>query len=578
MRALVFLSFLFLSLSGMGQSYRTVTGKVMDGTTGEGLPYAVILESGTGRSTITNESGEFQMNILLSTDTLRISYLGYRSKKVPIADPTEPLRIELTEEKQVLNEVMVTPPSSEVLIDLLRRIQRNRSQERDSAKCYYELKTWVNQAQVELVEGFYNGRFQGYDILDLNLKSGRLGWRPFGNQFFASLESSRALAMWKMTGPNDFFPRSPLELNRRSIRQYFVLSAQGTYTRQDGDSILVLRFAPKDTTGVAFEGEYTINVTREEVEKARLSSSHAKDHPFLPLFVNDTIRRVDLEISRTYQTGGDRPLFSHTELIYTIHYINRQGFAYSARTEAVLFSFDRSKTFLLPQFRFLSRGMTDYQRIQLTPFNREFWERQASVRFVDRQRSNQRFLAHPATLSSEFIFKEAQNGNGFFEFPYLHWTDSTRLGIKEIESVTPRSNDRALISPRSYHIGCGILMDASPSISGVPPRTHTIIDPYSTYRSGAVDSLFLCAVNIYIDLVEIERRELQKQLNEVPLDRDSILNLYHRSKERVDALRKEYFSFVELGANIKVMADWNERVLDEVGRDHMAFFRIPKPE
>ena len=78
---LTFGMILLLANQLMAQS---VTGRVTDETTGERLPAVTIIVKGTLIGTSTNNEGYYEINVPTLTDTLVVSYVGYRSIEVPI--------------------------------------------------------------------------------------------------------------------------------------------------------------------------------------------------------------------------------------------------------------------------------------------------------------------------------------------------------------------------------------------------------------------------------------------------------------------------------------------------------------
>lgn len=104
-KLLAFVAFsLFLSLSVIAQTGRTVTGKV---TNEKGVPMSGVSVSvvGFGRNAITDQNGAFSINAPEKAKTLRFSFVGYEDVDQSIG--SGPLSITLKEENKALNEVVV---------------------------------------------------------------------------------------------------------------------------------------------------------------------------------------------------------------------------------------------------------------------------------------------------------------------------------------------------------------------------------------------------------------------------------------------------------------------------------------
>ena len=87
-----------------------VKGTVVEKSSGESIIGASVMEVGSNSNgTITDIDGNFTLSVT-SGATLSVSYIGYKTVTVK-AQPT--LRIELTEDSQLIDEVVVTGYMSE---------------------------------------------------------------------------------------------------------------------------------------------------------------------------------------------------------------------------------------------------------------------------------------------------------------------------------------------------------------------------------------------------------------------------------------------------------------------------------
>lgn len=70
---------LMLLFAGVASAQSFVSGTVVDGTTGEALPGANVLISGTTQGTQTDKDGKFELRIPQKNFTLQVSFIGYQS-------------------------------------------------------------------------------------------------------------------------------------------------------------------------------------------------------------------------------------------------------------------------------------------------------------------------------------------------------------------------------------------------------------------------------------------------------------------------------------------------------------------
>lgn len=85
---------------------REVEGVVVDAQTGEKTPFANISVKGTSVATATDYDGKFSLIIPKGATTLRITYIGYEPKEIPISQPY--IKIGLEPAINSLEEVVVT--------------------------------------------------------------------------------------------------------------------------------------------------------------------------------------------------------------------------------------------------------------------------------------------------------------------------------------------------------------------------------------------------------------------------------------------------------------------------------------
>ncbi len=90
-----------------------ITGMVVD-ETGEGVIGATVLEKGTTNGTATDIDGNFTLKVKVGA-TLVVSYIGYNAVEATAAPG---MKVELREDKQMLNEVLVTGYTTQRKADL----------------------------------------------------------------------------------------------------------------------------------------------------------------------------------------------------------------------------------------------------------------------------------------------------------------------------------------------------------------------------------------------------------------------------------------------------------------------------
>lgn len=125
----IIVPFMFLVQIIHGQDFYSVTGRVQDASSGKALNFASIQLISTNISNVTNSEGLFVLKIPANVraDSIMISYLGYKSKRVALKEfGKEPLRIKLEQSDIALTPITIRPQDAPSIVKMaLARIPRN---------------------------------------------------------------------------------------------------------------------------------------------------------------------------------------------------------------------------------------------------------------------------------------------------------------------------------------------------------------------------------------------------------------------------------------------------------------------
>ena len=140
------------------QDNSVITGKIINGEDKEPLPFASIRLKNHPIGTISNEEGEFDFYIPKSkrNDTLNISFIGFNSYEVPLANIDRELEIILTPSSNVLDEVILTEKNPlDYIKKALERLPENYPQDPYQSIAYYREKFIENGAVINKEEGVF---------------------------------------------------------------------------------------------------------------------------------------------------------------------------------------------------------------------------------------------------------------------------------------------------------------------------------------------------------------------------------------------------------------------------------------
>jgi len=549
-----------------------IEGKIYERENRETVPYAKVYNKSIQKRTLSNETGYFRIEIGSYSDTILIDVIGFRSKWIKISEKTTFYEIVLEENTQLLGEVVVKPEDNTYLYKLLLDCGKKPSGTRKNSRVYYELKSYVNNNQIELVENFYNGTLLGYDLDALSLKTGRFALRNFNNTFFGSMESSKAIVMLKLFKKNRYFPESPFELNAKQLRASYWLSLHSKYRDEALDSIYVVDFSPKDTSGGFFKGRVWISKHSRNILKTELHCVHAKVHPFRAIFPSDTLRNLDLHITKSFEQMGGKMYFKQVDFSYNIMYSNRKNKTYQTSTRAVLHAYDPEDIFILPEFKFYESS--DYVKINAIPYNSYFWENHNELKVSEQKNENELFYNDPTSTTNRTVFANGKFKKGLRESPYITWSQN-RIRFREFTTDTTEVISNPLrpgIVSEKYNLGVKVFMDINFFPDTMQVITSTVFDPFESYYRLPLDAAALYFINVYFDLVEAERRELDDAIARSDRKVATIQELYLKSQYRVDALQRKYFQEAGHGTNEKSMAKWNQLVYEKLNINNLDLF------
>lgn len=547
-----------------------IEGKIFDGITEEPVSFATIYNKTTRGGTISNAEGYFRLSVNSDKDSVIVSIVGYHHYVFRTGSGRSFYEIHLEPAVQQLKAVTIVADGS-YLYRLLNECRNVRRTTRKSGRAYYELRSFSDSIQVELLECLYNADVQNYDLQNLEMKAGRFALRENDGRLFVSLESSKAITMHSMFIADAYFPKSPLELPLKKLNESYRLRLQKKILHEK-DSVYVVECLPRDTTGFYFNTTVWINPSNKNILRVDHRCRNAQAHPFLPLQNSDSILNVDMYISKKFLKEGKRMVFSHIDFFYDINY---RGLTknYSVSTKAMLYIYDGERKFHPPLFSY-TYPVSDYQKINAIPFNSLLWtEKEMSMNY--RAGENNRFFDDPRSLTSKTIFSPGQNQTRhLLKYPYVFWS-ANRIGFGKylVDKTTSNPTD-GIFTSSFYNLSAKILLDINSVDDSVLVTSATILDPFESYYRLNIDNAALCFINIYFDLIEIARRDLETQIQRSPRTPEMIVRLYEESRKEIERITHRYNSETQRGTNMYKLAQWNNIVFERLGINNMGIFGL----
>jgi len=549
-----------------------ISAEIIDSKTGEFIPYANVYNLRNSKGTMSNQLGAFYFPNCLATDSIRISFVGYETKFFEARELVDKSIIYLNTRAEILREVAIYGDDN-YLYALLAKSKKTTSSKIINAKTYFSLETYIDSLQVEWLEGYYNGIYHGYEIDDLNLKNGRIALASNRNKFFVSISSSKAQYSHRIFEYNRNFPASPFEYGKRNAKKRFKLKLTNSYKNDAGNTIMVIDFTPKTHITSSFTGRVWIDSTDASIQKITLRCINASVYPFHPIWATDTLEQVDLNLVKTFERVDDRMTVNSIEFNYRLYYQDRNDSTYVINTHNMVVAYDYNEFFILPLFDFSVNDENDYRKVNAAPYNEFFWDNMDEFSGYDRKQTNELFL-NKASMNQETMFL----GNsifvkGFFEQPYVFWSPK-RVMFRETNMDLENTEVRSLMATDLYSINVQLYLDINYLNDSLHTLTRTVLDPYTSYYYLPTTAKSTAFLNMYFDLMEIQRRKLERDLKLNARSAKDAEEIYAKNMLKVNQLSNTFFLDVERGKNKEGMEKWNKVILDELNINNWEFFQL----
>ena len=158
----------------------SIHGKVVDAKTREALPYASVQFNNDPNGARTDIDGNFLIETSKKPKTLKVSYVGYKTREIELQNGLkQELNIELTENQLDIKEVTIRPDKyrrkNNPAIDLIEEVFKHKDQNRKEGLDYYRYDAYeklefnINAINNKFRKRWYFHKFQFiFDHVDTN--------------------------------------------------------------------------------------------------------------------------------------------------------------------------------------------------------------------------------------------------------------------------------------------------------------------------------------------------------------------------------------------------------------------------
>jgi hypothetical protein len=269
------------------------------------------------------------------------------------------------------------------------------------------------------------------------------------------------------------------------------------------------------------------------------------------------------------------------ELMLRVAYTG-PGFSEAYRTHAVMHLFDRKGKFIEPLFAF-SGDLPDYLRMNWLPEDTAFWERMHPPLPTARQKRDMEFLRKNDLRDGQWLLHLGPDTR-FLASHYARWDPTERVWLQGVATHVPTEPfQRVRISdltgeysiyngPLPVNLVAQIYLDLDTVNGELLHRSTTVLDGHHSFDMVADQPWSSAFHNIWFDLCEMERRELEKRLNMPGTNLLRARALHAEFTARLNALTQRYLDETGYGDRFSGLKLWNDLVKKELGIDNLALF------
>jgi hypothetical protein len=564
MQSLKYALCLTLFISSYSFSQINISGTIIDAKTKQVIPYCAVGIKNTVKGCLSNEDGVFKLTTVFPSDTLVISTISYKRKLITVSDFLKTEKIVLEFKENVLQEVVIYDKDN-YLYEMIEKCRSNLILSKEiTSKVYFNLSTEIENQPVELLECYYNATHRQSGIQTLGFKNGRVGVAPYKNRYFVSRNTSKAITFIDLLDNTHQFPLIPFQLGIKKLRKYFKLKVLNIYS--ENSLVYQIGFTSTNTKNEVFSGEAWIEQTTGQLIKLKLDAVNTNKHPFIALFPDGKIEHVSMQITKTFAPYNSTYVTNHIDFDYQFNYRVKDSVRV-IKSKGVMFFYDYSNPFILPFFDY-NAEMDDYRKITSLSYNEQFWISANGLLYSDKMKKELVYFNKNGQLinyANDGNRKTGIKNHSLFENNNLAWSKTKRIHLKTngIKHDTLKTNNAYRY--QLYKLKAQLFLDINDMADSTGHISVTILDIYQTFYNLPEEPYTNCFMNIYFDLIEIERRKMELEISKSNRRKKIVEEIYVQTLKKIEKIESAFFKSVDLGKNTRELKKYNELIVTELG-------------
>ena len=349
-----------------------ISGKVVDKSTGEPIPYCSIALISSTLGTSTNELGEFVLEVDSLPAKLVFSHLNYTQQSFEITSSSN-VKIALSPLTTALEEVVVeASKKNSFALELAKKAFKKAEQTSNIdnfSHAFYRQKSKNGDDYSEFSEIFYDIRYGTNGIEDWNIVEGRYALKEDAVYNRNYTLFSRILKPSQPKTDDLILP------SHSNFEVYYDLKVNDII-QSDPTKIAVLLFKPKKSIQTpAFEGEVYIDMNTHDILK--INWSLARDDLDFVSLTNKNSSWKDYKISYEIVYRRDslkRPLLNYIKVDQTFdYYVDNNLQSRSSTTSNLTFYEHYNSTSRKRLGTRIKSNQSDWKKLDEIGYNEQFW-------------------------------------------------------------------------------------------------------------------------------------------------------------------------------------------------------------
>jgi hypothetical protein len=166
----------------------------------------------------------------------------------------------------------------------------------------------------------------------------------------------------------------------------------------------------------------------------------------------------------------------------------------------------------------------------------------------------------------------------FFQGVNIFWSDTLRISLAHggLETVLRKDSLSKSSTFRidQYHLETQLFLDINTIDDSISHFSASVFDVNKSFYNLSSELFTDCFLNIYFDITEVYRRNMEAALDTISYTAAQIDSVYAASVSNLKQQQELFIKESESGGNMKGLLKWNEYIFEMLEIDNMKIFGL----